>query len=329
MSEFAIKPASRVGIAPLVGFYGPSGSGKTLSALLFARGLVGPTGRITLVDTENKRGSMFSDIVPGGYGVIELDAPFSPDRYAGAISAAASASDIAIVDTLSHEWSGEGGVLDWQEDELDRMAGQDWDKRERCKMAAWIKPKMAHKRFIGELLRLKCGLICCLRGEQKTHMAKPGQSEKGKVFTDEFSSPLFDPRFIFEMLINFETVRNERGEGGCVIARKITHPSVAPLLPKPGEQIGISHGEALARWLGNPARAEAGAPKKGALENQLDVLKKELWHLLVSKHGGDRKALEQWLWDENLMSDTESLSGLTPGRLSEIIAGARTKLQSP
>ena len=32
---------------------GPSGSGKTYSGLKLARGLVGPSGRIAVVDTEN------------------------------------------------------------------------------------------------------------------------------------------------------------------------------------------------------------------------------------------------------------------------------------
>ena len=32
------------------------------------------------------------------------------------------------------------------------MAGDDWKKREACKMAAWIKPKMAHKQMVQRLL---------------------------------------------------------------------------------------------------------------------------------------------------------------------------------
>ena len=48
---------------------------------------------------------------------------------------------------MSHVWSGDGGVLDWQEEELQRMSGGDWQKAERVKMASWIKPKVSHKKM--------------------------------------------------------------------------------------------------------------------------------------------------------------------------------------
>src|ERR1039458_2695386 len=129
---------------------------------------------------------------------------------------------------MSHEWSGEGVVLDWADSELKRLGGGD-----NMKMVSWIKPKMAHKTMVQRLLRTKCPLICCLRGEEKTHMAK-GANNKMIVTTDEFSTPLFDPRFIFEMLLNFETFAHN-GVGGFVVPRKITHPSIAALLPGQNE----------------------------------------------------------------------------------------------
>lgn len=253
MNEFSITPATRAGLIPLIGFYGKSSSGKTMSALLVARGLVGPSGKIILVDSENKRGSIFADIIPGSYEVVNLGAPFSPERYQKAIATAEAKADVVVVDSLSHEWSGEGGVLDMADEELTRMGGGDNNK-----MRSWIKPKRQHKMMVDSLLRCRVPLICCLRGEEKTHMTKPENGQKGKVITDDFSSPLFDPRFIFEMLINFETVAIE-GVGGYVIPRKITHPAIGELLPKKGEQIGIKHGEAIAKWCKNPAPTTAKA----------------------------------------------------------------------
>ena len=159
--SFEIKQATRQGVKPLVGFYGKSGSGKTMSALLLARGIAGAKGRITLIDTENGRGSIFADLIPGGYQVLNLDAPFSPARYEEAIATAEKSSDVVLCDSMSHEWSGEGGVLDWAEEELQRMGGGDNNK-----MRSWIKPKMAHKMMVQRLLRTKFSLICCLRGEE-------------------------------------------------------------------------------------------------------------------------------------------------------------------
>ena len=154
--SFEIRQATRQGVKPLVGFYGKSGSGKTMSALLFARGIVGASGRIVLIDTENKRGSIFADLIPGSYKTLDLDAPFSPDRYQEAIAEAEKVADAIVIDSMSHEWSGEGGVLDWAEEELQRMGGGDNNK-----MRSWIKPKMSHKQMIMRLFRCKCALICC------------------------------------------------------------------------------------------------------------------------------------------------------------------------
>ena len=325
-----IKPATRQGVKPLIGLYGRSGGGKTLTALFIARGLVGKTGRITLIDTESGRGSLFADIVPGGYNVIALNAPFSPDSYTEAIELAENNSDSIVVDSMSHEWSGEGGVLDLQEMELDRMAGDNYSKREACKMAAWIKPKQAHKKFIMRLLRLRCALICCLRGEEKTHIQKGQNGEKNKVITDEFSSPLFDQRFVFEMLINFECVarKNDKTglmEGGFVIPRKITHPSVAPLLPREDEQIGIEFGQKLSAWCaaaGNPTPKLESSKK----ETKLDELKKTLWKMTGPKHNGIKTAFRQYLVDECGLDFDKLPEDLTAPELENLIAKAQSKL---
>lgn len=245
-SQLSFSPATRTAVKPLIGLFGKSGSGKTMSALLLARGLVGPSGRIGLVDTENGRGSLFADLIPGGYTVLDLDAPFSPDRYVEAIEAAEKQADVLVIDSMSHEWSGEGGILDWQEEELTRMAGDDWKKREACKMAAWIKPKLAHKKMVMRLLRASLPLICCLRAEEKTHMEQK-EGQKRTVVTDDFSTPLFDSRFIFEMLVNMETIARN-GVGGYTRITKVTHPGIWDCLPMEGEQLGVKHGEQIAKW---------------------------------------------------------------------------------
>lgn len=311
--SFEIKPATRVGVQPLVGMFGKSGSGKTMSALLFARGLAGPNGRVTLIDSESGRGRLFADIIPGGYGYIEIEPPFSPERYQQAFEVAEAASEVVVIDSLSHEHNGEGGVLDMQEAELDRMAGDNWQKREACKMAAWIKPKFAHKKFIQRILRCKVAMICCLRGEEKTHIQKNGG--KNTVITDEFSSPIFDPRFIFELLVNFETVAHD-GRGGFVIPRKITHPAIEPLLPRENEQIGIAHGEAMARWAANPGKA--AGPQTKAAPSGTQALKRALCDAVFQRAGKKPAEVEAWLSGEGIIGDMELLKEMTDERIKEI-----------
>lgn len=314
MSDFTIKKATRTGVKPLVGMYGKSGSGKTMSALLLARGLVGPNGRIVLIDSESGRGSIFSDVIPGGYSVLDLDAPFSPMRYEEAIAKAESAADAVVVDSMSHEWSGEGGVLDWADDELQKMGGGDNNK-----MRSWIKPKMAHKMMVGRLLRCKVPLICCLRGEEKTHMVK-GPDNKSKVITDEFSTPLYDPRFIFEMLLNLETVSRD-GKGGYVYPTKVTHPDLGKLLPSPDEQIGIKHGEAIAKWCSGSVNAPASQP---AANGDMKAAKAALWSAVRGKVNDDVKRMRQYLVDEMFIDPDETLEGMNAERLLKIAEQVRT-----
>lgn len=89
---------------------GPSGSGKTYSALLIAQGLA-PEGRIALIDTERGSGELYSDLTD--YDAATLAPPFTPERYIQLIQEAEqSGYAVLIIDSLSHAWTGEGGVLD-------------------------------------------------------------------------------------------------------------------------------------------------------------------------------------------------------------------------
>lgn len=311
-----IKPATRQGVKPLVGLFGPSGSGKTMSALLLARGLVGPQGRIIGVDTESGRMSLFADVVPGGFNVIDLAEPFSPSRYQQAIEIAEREADAVVVDSLTHGWDGPGGVLDMHEKELDRMAGDNWGKREQCKMTAWIKPKMEQKRFVQRLLRLKCPLICCLRAQEKTHIEK--KDGKTQVYTDEFTSPIYDPRFIFELTINGEVYAKE-GVGGYVHWTKITHPGVRPILPGEGKQIDVTFGERLSAW------CSGSAPKPAIASSELAVLKKAFGALLPIDVRKDAKLANQWSLDEAVIDPDWTLETMTAEQYTAALSRLKRK----
>ena len=325
MSELKLETATRQGLIPLIGLYGKSGSGKTHSALLLARGLAG-RGRIAIIDTERKRSGALVGMIPGGdFLRINLDPPFSPSRYTEAIRLL-EASDIAcgVIDSQTHEWHGEGGVLDMQEAELTRMAGEtDWKKREACKMAAWIKPKQEHALMMDTILRCKIPLVCCLRGKEKTHIGKD-KNNRTEVYTDEFTSPVSDKDFIFEMLLNAETIVHENVPG-CLRITKYTHAGLLKCLPEPGQQVGVKHGEALARWLVEAAGpAPASAPTAGSV--RLKALKRELWELTKEKHLDDPARLQQWLVDEMLLSPDQTLSDCDEKQLDAIIVNAKKKL---
>src|ERR1700722_16894763 len=174
--SFQFKPAIREAAGLLIGLAGGTGSGKTFSAMRLAAGISGDKP-FAVIDTEAGRALHYADQFKFDHG--DLKPPFSPQAYAEAILAADAAGyPVIVVDSTKHEWAGEGGVLEMHDAELDRMAGDDYAKRERVKMAAWIKPKMDHKKMVQRLLQVRAHLILCFRAEEKVEMIK---DDKGKT----------------------------------------------------------------------------------------------------------------------------------------------------
>ncbi len=136
---------------------GPSGSGKTMSALLMAKGL---GGRIAVIDTEHGSASLYADIAD--FDVLELHAPYSPERYAEAITAAEqSGYSVLIIDSYSHEWTGSGGCLESNEKLAhQKFKGNTW--------AAWNETTPRHRKLTDKILTSPLHIICTMRSKTET-----------------------------------------------------------------------------------------------------------------------------------------------------------------
>jgi hypothetical protein len=136
---------------------GPSGSGKTMSALLMAKGL---GGRIAVIDTEHGSASLYADIAD--FDVLELHAPYSPERYAEAITAAEQAGyGVLIIDSYSHEWTGSGGCLESNEKLAhQKFKGNTW--------AAWNETTPRHRKLTDKILTSPLHIICTMRSKTET-----------------------------------------------------------------------------------------------------------------------------------------------------------------
>src|SRR5262249_22138528 len=107
---------------------------------------------------------------------------------------------VIIVDSTSHEHEGPGGMLDAQDKELDRIAGNDWQKRERCKMLAWVKPKSDRRALINRMLQLNANFIFCFRAKSVT---KPVKQKDGKTeMIPQGFIPISGDEFVYEMTLN-------------------------------------------------------------------------------------------------------------------------------
>jgi hypothetical protein len=243
---FTFRPAKREAVGLLIGLAGASGSGKTFSALRLAKGLAGGKP-FCLIDTEAGRAKHYADQFAFDHG--DLHAPFSPACYAEAIGAADAAGyPVIVVDSASHEHAGEGGILDMQEDELRRMAGDDWKKREAVKMASWVKPKMEHKRMVQKLLQVRAHLILCFRAEAKIEMVK-GANGRMEVRPKETLTsldgwiPICEKSLPFELTASFLLLPDAPGIPRAIKLQE-QHRGFFPA----GKHITEAAGVALAAW---------------------------------------------------------------------------------
>jgi len=255
MSDFTFKPAAREAVPLLLGLIGQSGSGKTYSAMRIAAGIVGKGNKFAVIDTESRRALHYADKFKDQYDHCPFEPPFTPERYAEAIRAADKAGYKAIVvDSMSHEWAGEGGVLDWQEEELTRMAGDDWRKRETCKMAAWIKPKMAHKQMVSRLLQVKSHLILCFRAEDKVKMEK---DEKGKMQIVPIGlQPICSKEMPYELMASF-MLNSDKPGYPIPLKLQEQHKAMFPL----DKLLNEESGALIAAWARGGATPPAPKPE--------------------------------------------------------------------
>lgn len=257
MSGYTFRKGVREEVGLLIGLIGPSGGGKTFSAMRMAAGIVGKGNRFAVIDTEARRALHYADQFE--FDHCELHPPFRPENYAEAIRAADKAGYKAIiVDSTSHVWAGEDGVLDWQEEELDRMAGNDWKKREACKMAAWIKPKRAHKKMVQKLLQVNATLILCFRAEEKMGMEKQG----GKtVIVERGWQPICEKNLPFELTVSFLFTPDKPGVPQPLKLQE-QHKELFPL----NKVIDEESGRKVAEWAAggeiNPKRKESTPENK-------------------------------------------------------------------
>lgn len=148
------KPAQRKQAKLRLALSGPSGSGKTTGALLIAKGI---GGKIAVLDTERGSASLYSDIVP--FDVVELTPPYTPERYIEVIQEAEkSGYDTLILDSITHEWNGAGGILEI----VDKVARS---KYRGNSYAAWNEGTPRHQKFVDAMLASPLHIIATMRSK--------------------------------------------------------------------------------------------------------------------------------------------------------------------
>lgn len=153
MATIEIRKAERVKSKLRLGLAGPAGSGKTMSALKIANGIGGP---VCLIDTERGSGDLYANLYD--YSVITLEPPFKPEILIEAIHAAEKAGfNVIVVDSLSHFWADEGGLLD-QADKLSQQSKNSY--------TVWADLTPQHRKLVNALLNSPKHIIGTMRSKQ-------------------------------------------------------------------------------------------------------------------------------------------------------------------
>ena len=251
---FSFRPAVRENVGLLIGLAGASGSGKTYTAMRLATGIAGGKP-FAVIDTEAGRAKHYADAFKFDHG--DLRPPFSPHAYAEAITAADAAGySCIIVDSCSHEHAGEGGILDMQEAEFERLG-----RKEASKMLSWAKPKGEHKKMVQRLLQVRAHLILCFRAEEKIEMARnsEGKMEVRKKVTAiglDGWQPICEKNLPYELTASFLLMASRPGIP-MPIKLQEQHRALFPL-DKP---ITEESGRLIAQWAAGGNAATSSRPE--------------------------------------------------------------------
>lgn len=185
--SIVLKKAQRKKVKLKIGLSAPSGGGKTASSLLLGYGLLKGEhpdwsdeqiwDKIALIDTENGSGELYANTqigttAIGVYNAISIEPPYEPQKYIEAIAACKEAGmEVCICDSLSHAWSGQGGLLEKQNN-ISRRTGNSY--------TAWRDITPLHNQMVDAVLQTDMHMICTMRSKTE-YVQEKGPNGKTTV----------------------------------------------------------------------------------------------------------------------------------------------------
>lgn len=271
MFKKAVKHESKLRLA----IAGPSGSGKTYTSLAIGTAL----GKVAVVDTESGSASKYADLFD--FDVMEIEAPFHPNKYIEAIKGAAQAGyDVVILDSLSHAWFAEGGVLSI----VDAAAAR---SRSGNSYTAWKEGTPIHNSLITAILTAKIHVIGTMRSKTEYVMTT---NDKGKQAPQKMGmAPVQRDGMEYEFDVMIDMDINNRG----IVTKTRCSALTGAVIEKPGADVA----QVLKDWLsGEPMPEKKPEPPTPAMMKKLHAIG-------VQKFGSE--------WDD---ARHELIGNLTDGR---------------
>jgi len=236
MSAPLFQKAERRAVKVKLGVTGPSGAGKTFSALRLARGIAGQ-GKIAFIDTENGSASLYSDRFD--FDVINLDPPFTPDKYVEAINAAVTGGySVVVIDSFSHAW----------EQVLEKKTAM--DARGGNSFTNWGVAGKDLKTILTQILQSDIHIVAAMRS--KTEYSQEKDEKTGKTVVKKLGlAPIMRDGIEYEFSVVFDVAMNHEAA---------TSKDRTGLFSDKLFQITEKTGEQILAWLHQAKPAPAPAP---------------------------------------------------------------------
>lgn len=312
----AFRTAERKKAKLRLGLVGPSGSGKTYSSLLIAKGI---GGRIALIDTENGSGDLYAGMkdIPQ-YDISTMSAPYTVEKYLDAIKEAEQAGySVIIIDSLSHAWAGEGGLLDKQGKIADSGRGNSY--------TAWRQVTPLHNRLVEKMLTSPCHIIATMR--TKVDYVVEVDS-KGKQVPKKIGlAPIQREGMDYEFTVVFDIDLNHNAQ----VSKDRTALFDGQIF-KPGEETGST----LKAWL-DTGSDDIGAekpitikPKTAPKEKKVDreQLIYTLKDITLQGLGFKPEELAPWLKRILEREDITGFDSMSDAELTTAVNTAQTELKN-
>lgn len=197
MSELKREKAERQKVKLRLSISSPTGYGKTWGALEIAKGMVGgDMTKVGVIDTENKSASLYAPYYYG-FDVINLDPPYSAERYMEAFSIFGNDPNIEVIigDSITHVWKGAGGLLEHN----DKLGGRFSD---------WAKTTPIYQAWLNTILHSPKHVITTMRKKQAYAQTVDESTGKKKVeklgLEDEIRGG-----YDYEMTVAFEIINDK------------------------------------------------------------------------------------------------------------------------
>jgi DNA polymerase III delta prime subunit len=228
---FTFTPATKEQAKARIALAGPSGSGKTFTALVTARALAGPNGRVAVIDTERESASLYADEF--AFDTLNMHA-YDPRDLARALAAAAEARyDVVVVDSLSHFWMGIGGMLEQVDNAAKRSYGGN-------SFGGWKEARPIERAMIDALLAYPGHVIVTMRTKTEwvVQENERGRKEPKKIGTR--------PEQREGIEYEFTIVGDMDLEHTLVISKSRAKPLSDAVIRTPDETFGLT----VLDWLG-------------------------------------------------------------------------------